>query len=146
MPQFDPTWFSSQLFWLFATFMLLYILMSRFLLPPIMEVMERRSTMVASDIEQAQLRKSEAKQAKENYERALTEARTKSQALIDEVLAEQKIKSEAAAKEMEQKIARKLEEAERAIDSRQDTLLESLIPATADMAKMIVGKVAGAKA
>ena len=146
MPQFDPTWFSSQIFWLFATFVLLYILMSRFLLPPLLEVMERRDSTVAADIAQAQTFKGDAQKAKENYERALAEARAKSQALIDGVLAEHKEKAEHATKAMEAKIAAKLKDAERDIAAKKKSLLDALIPATSEMAALIVGKVAGAKA
>jgi F-type H+-transporting ATPase subunit b len=145
MPQFDPTWFSSQIFWLAILFVTFYVLVSRLLLPPIIEIMERRKTTMEGDIATAQSMKLDAQRAKESYERALAEARAKSQSLIDSVMAEQKSKSDNASRDMETKVSAKLKEAEREISNKQKTLLDSLLPATSEMATMIAGKLLGAK-
>ena len=42
MPQFDPTTFASQLFWLAVTFVLLFIVVSQFAIPRLGEVLEQR--------------------------------------------------------------------------------------------------------
>ena len=44
MPQFDPSTFGPQLFWLLVTFVTLYLLMSRLVLPRITDV--ARSTLM----------------------------------------------------------------------------------------------------
>ena len=41
-PPFDPTYFASQLFWLAISFIVLYVLLSRFVLPRIGGAIEER--------------------------------------------------------------------------------------------------------
>ena len=71
MPQLDPTSFSSQLFWLTVSFVALYMLLARFLLPRVKSLLEMRAKTIESDIEQAERLKSEAERASEQYEKAL---------------------------------------------------------------------------
>lgn len=140
MPQLDPTWFASQLFWLFVAFVTLYVLLARFLLPPIMEVMERRAATLTSDMEGAQRSKTEAEKARDHYERTLADARARSQHLIDGVMHEHKVKSEQAEKALDEQIAAKLKEADRRIAGKKQELMEALTPATAEMTALIVEK------
>ena len=63
MPQLDPTWFASQLFWLAVTFVMIYVILAKMALPPLMEIIERRKQTVEGDISQAQTLKSQAEQA-----------------------------------------------------------------------------------
>ena len=50
MPQLDPTWFASQLFWLAITFVTLYVVLSRFVLPPLLEIIARRAQTAQDDM------------------------------------------------------------------------------------------------
>lgn len=140
MPQFDPTWFASQLFWLVVAFAVLYTALARFLLPPLMDMMDRRRAAVDSDTALAQHCKSEAEQARDSYERALAEARAKSQQLVNAVMEEQKQKSEQASHQLEAQISAKLKDAERRISAKKQELMDALTPATAEMTALIVEK------
>lgn len=140
MPQLDPTWFASQLFWLFVSFSLLYFILAKMILPPLMSIMERRQHAVESDLSQAKSFASEAEAAKELYERTLAQARANSQQLIDAVAHEFKAKSELASKELEETIAAKLKEAERKISAKKQELMDALTPTTAEMTALIVEK------
>jgi len=140
MPQLDPTWFASQLFWLFVAFMTLYVVLSRFMLPPLLEVMERRKATVDSDLQGAERFKTEAEKARDHYERTLADARLRSQQLIDTVMQEHKAKSEQASKALDDQIAAKLKEADRRISAKKQELMEALTPATAEMTALIVEK------
>lgn len=82
MPQFDPSTFASQIFWLAVTFVALYVLMARVALPRIAEVLEERSERIADDLERAESLKKEADAVVEQYEAALAKARTEAGAVI----------------------------------------------------------------
>ena len=140
MPQLDPTWFASQLFWLFVSFALLYYLLAKVILPPLMDAMERRQNTVDSDISVAQSCKTQAEEARQQYERTLAEARANSQQLIDSVMVEHKAKSEQAARELEKQIAAKIKESERKIVTKKQELMDALTPTTAEMTALIVEK------
>ncbi|MEO5373635.1 MAG: F0F1 ATP synthase subunit B' [Alphaproteobacteria bacterium] len=76
MPQFDPTFFPSQLFWLAVCFGALYLLMSRVALPRIAEVVVERQRRVDDDLERAANLKAQTEAAIHAYEKALGDARS----------------------------------------------------------------------
>lgn len=84
LPQFNPEFFSSQLFWLTVTFIALYMFLSRVALPRIGEVVEARRTRIQRDLEEAQRMKSETDAALKAYEEALASARGKAQGIAKE--------------------------------------------------------------
>ena len=74
-PPFDSTFFASQLLWLVITFVVLYLLMSRLVLPRIGGILEDRRDRIARDLDQADRLKQQADDAIASYERALAEAK-----------------------------------------------------------------------
>lgn len=140
MPQLDPTWFASQLFWLAVTFVLFYVVLSRYVLPPLMGIIEQRQQKVEGDLSLAQTLKSQAEQARQDYERTLAEARERAQALMNEAMASHKTKIEQANKEMDRQIELKLADASRRIAAKKEEMLAALIPTTSELTAMIVEK------
>ena len=140
MPQLDPTWFASQLFWLAITFTMLYFVLSRLVLPPLMEVTARRQQTVEGDVAQAQSLKSEAELAKQDYEKALAEARGRAQQLMNDATAELKATGEQRTKDMERRIAVKLQEAASQIAAKKTEMMAALAPTTTELTAMIVEK------
>lgn len=140
MPQLDPTWYASQLFWLCITFIALYVIISRIFLPPLMKIMGERKTVIATDIEQSEQLSQQAAQAKEAYEAALAGARLKSRQLIDVAMAEQQAKTEKAMADLQEKINEKLADAEKRMAGTREKLLSELSQSTGEMAKAIAQK------
>lgn len=140
MPQLDPTWFASQLFWLAITFTALYVLLAYFILPPLQQVLERRKETVGHDLRMAQTLKSQAETARQEYERALSDARSKAQALMSEAEQGYKSKSEAANKAIDGEIEKKLSEAARKITAKKEELMQELTPTAEELTAMIVEK------
>ncbi len=140
MPQLDPTWFASQLFWLVVTFLALYTILSRLVLPPLLEVMARRASTVEGDISTAQSLKSQAEQARLDYERAFAEARGKAQALINDTMSIYKAKAEVSAKDMDKQIETKLAQASKDIIAQKQEMISNLTPAVGELTNLIVEK------
>lgn len=144
MPQLDPTWYASQIFWLLVTFVTLYFVLARWALPKMMAVLTQRADTLAFDMGRARDYAADAERAKSEYERALGEARERSQHMFAEAVATQKVKAEQSAKDMDARIAQKLSEAEKMINARKQQLLEELKPVSEELATMIVDKLASA--
>src|SRR5688572_10133029 len=81
----DAGTFVPQLVWLALTFGLLYVLLKRFALPRVGEVIEERRERIQRDFEKAENLKAETEQALANYEQALAEARTKANAIAKDM-------------------------------------------------------------
>ena len=62
MPQFDPTYFAPQLVWLAITFLALYLLMSRLILPRITGILSQREDRIEGNLKRAETLKEEAAQ------------------------------------------------------------------------------------
>ena len=106
LPQFDPSSFPSQLFWLVITFSFLYWVMSSFVLPRLGGVIEERRDRIADDLDQASEFKRQAEDAEAAYNSALADAKAKAQAIAADTRAEldaelAQLQSEADAKAAE---------------------------------------------
>ena len=54
LPQLDPKWYPSQLFWLFLTYGVLYFAFSRNVLPGLSGIIENRRDHIKNDLDQAE--------------------------------------------------------------------------------------------
>jgi F-type H+-transporting ATPase subunit b len=140
MPQLDPTWFASQLFWLAITFAVLYFVLAKLVLPPLMGTIADRAHTLESDVSRAQALKIQAEDARTAYERALTEARAKAQQLLAEATLDQKAKADEASRRMDAEVAAKLSDAEKRIHAKKQELMDALAPTSSELAGLIVEK------
>lgn len=143
MPQLDPTYFVSQLFWLVVSLTVLYVALARFILPNIQGILERREAARAEDLRLAQRAKDEAEGAKGAYEKALAEARTSAQLLFAEAELKHKQQSEAALAELNASMSRKMAEAEKRIASGKDQLMAQLAVSATELAASAAQKLTG---
>ena len=72
MPQFDPSVFAPQLFWLVVTFIALYWLVAKVAVPRVGEVLEQRARVIQEDLDRATQLKAETDAALEIIEAGLT--------------------------------------------------------------------------
>ncbi|GAA0595818.1 F0F1 ATP synthase subunit B' [Caenispirillum bisanense] len=142
MPQFDPTSFPSQLFWLVVTFVVLYVLISRFAIPRIGDVMEQRQKMMDDDLDRAAQLKAEAENAVQTYEKALAEARAKAHEVMKAATDEMSRKAEERNREVAGRLAQQIADGEARIAAARDQALASVRDVATDAAKAIAGKLA----
>lgn len=111
-PPFDPWHFPSQLFWLTILFGGLYIALSRFVLPKLGGVIEKRGDTIADSLDEAARLDEQAKEARKQQELHLAEARAKARETADK--AREKIEAEIAAEtqKVDAEVSARLEEAE----------------------------------
>jgi len=143
MPQFDPTSFASQLFWLVVFFVLLYRYLTRTVIPRLSEVIEDREKTVQDDLSRADEFKARTNAAIEAYEQALQEARSKAQALLKETQEEMAKAAEARMAEVGQALGRRIEEGEARVAAARDEALKDAGTAAADVVVALTGKLMG---
>jgi F-type H+-transporting ATPase subunit b len=138
MPQFDPSHFSTQLFWLFVTFAALLIVAWKTALPRITEVRNARQNRVDGDIEKAESLKSEAEAVLAAYERSLEAATSEAQSIhrraAQELTEERTRRQEELARNLSQQTrdaeARIAGEKARAVENIREMTLEVVQSAT----------------
>ena len=114
MPQLDPTYWSSQAFWLVLIFAILYISISKFYLPKIKDNLDNRENKIKEDLENASKFKeqSEAKLKEykiilENAKKEVVKIHFESKNILDKDINSKKIAIE---KEIEKEISKATKE------------------------------------
>jgi F-type H+-transporting ATPase subunit b len=143
MPQFDPTTFAPQLFWLAITFVLLYVLMSKIALPRIGEVLDERQRRIDDNLDKAAQLKAEAEAAVAAYEKALAESRAHAQAVIREAMDRLAKQSEQRHKDLAEKLAAQIKAGEARIAGAKEQALTHVRDVAVDVARAAAGKLLG---
>jgi F-type H+-transporting ATPase subunit b len=82
MPQLNPEFFVSQLFWLVISFTFLFIFLWRISLPRITNVLEKRASKINEDIKTAKQYQTKAEEIQTNIDNQLREAKIETADLI----------------------------------------------------------------
>ena len=89
MPQLNPEFWISQIFWLTLTFGLLYIFLSKFILPKISQNLETRKSQILENIETAGKQKDESETKIDDFEKIINQSKLEAKKYFNE--AKQKI-------------------------------------------------------
>lgn len=138
LPQLDPTWWPSQLFWLALTFGLLYWLMTTRFLPALGGAIEERRGRIADDLDQASDFKREAEEAEIAYNKSLADAKAKAQAIAADTRAAMDEEINALQVETDAKLEKQLESAETRINKMKTEAAAKVSAAAADTARTVV--------
>jgi F-type H+-transporting ATPase subunit b len=138
LPQFDPSSWPSQLFWLAIFFGGLYWLMSSVFIPRIGATIEERRDRIADDLDQAGDYKQQASAAEAAYVAALEGARAKARALAADTQNALGAELAELQREADAKAAASVEAAEKRIASMKTTAAAKVREAAAETTRAIV--------
>lgn len=145
-PPLDPNNVSPQLIWLAFTFVALYVLLSRVVLPRIGEVIEERKDRIKRDLAAADRLKSETEKALATYEKALADARANASSIARQTRDQLNAEVDKERKAVEDHLARKLADAETSIGETKAKALASVKDIAGDTATAIVGALSNVNA
>jgi F-type H+-transporting ATPase subunit b len=143
MPQLNFADFMPQLFWLAVTFIILYLAMARLALPRVARVLEARERKVSEDLARAEKLKAEADEALAAYNKALTDARGRAQAALQQAAAaaaDEQAKRDAA---FAAALAERTRAAEERIGAAKHSALSEIRGVALDSAGAMVDKLIG---
>ena len=75
MPQLNPEFWISQIFWLTLTFGILYIVLSKLILPKISENLESRKSQILENIEAAEKQRESSEAKLKEYQEVLLKSK-----------------------------------------------------------------------
>jgi len=137
-PPFDPTYFVSQLFWLAISFVVLYAVLSRFVLPRIGSIIEERRDRIADDLDTAAQLKAQVDETRRTYEKSLTNARARAYAVASEAKAVADAEIAEAIRQADADMETRLVESEARIRKSRDKALGEVRSIAANAAVMAV--------
>ena len=85
MPQLNPEFWISQIFWLVITFGILYIILSKLILPKISSNLEMRKSQISENIETAEKQRLETESKIKEYEKAVLESKNNARNYFNQV-------------------------------------------------------------
>ena len=146
MPQLNPAFFGTQLFWLAVTFIIFYVLMSKLALPRISDVLQMRAEKITGDLNAAAKARDEARSALAHYERSLADARTEAQRVNREAADAASAASSARLAEVGTRIGTEIAAAERRIAEARAAAMGNVRAMAAEVAQAAFSKLVGGQA
>ncbi len=116
MPQLDPTYWLSQIFWLTIIFSSIYFLIAKIFIPKIKSNIDAREDKIRKDLEEAQLLKEEADKKLKIYNTSIEEAKINAKKILSD--SRKKLNDDIQVKrnQIEKEIEKETENAEKEIE------------------------------
>ena len=146
LPQLDPTTFESQLVWLLLSFVFLFVIVSRAVLPKINTVLENREERIAGDLDTAERQRAEAEEIKAAYEASVAQARTGAQKAAIDAKEKAKVSFTKAQAKLDAKLNAEADKATANIQKATDDALASLDKVAIEVTSDLVAKLSGGDA
>ena len=142
MPQLNPEFFVSQLFWLVVTFSFLFVFLWRVSLPRIGNVLEKRERKITDDLTAAKELQAEASKIQEEIENQLKQARTDSSEMIKSSTIALQDKAQTELKKLDKELETKIDESAKAIDKSKSESVSQIQDQIHQITKLTLSKVA----
>ena len=144
MPQLNPEFWISQIVWLVITFGILFIVLSKFILPKISDNLETRKSQILENIENAEKQREESEKKLKEFDKIIVESKNKAKNLFND--ARQKVLDDVNKKKaaLEKNIDDEVNAAEQEIDqlkkSSHEKITKIAIETSSDLVKQLIGE------
>ena len=144
MPQLNPEFWVSQIVWLILTFGILYIVLSKLILPKISDNLESRKSQILENIEMAETQREESEKKLKEFEKIIIESKREAKNYFNE--ARQKILNDINSKRaaLEKDIDEEISAAEQEVNNLKNTSSEKIkniaIETSSELIKRLIGE------
>ena len=144
MPQLNPEFWISQIFWLVLSFGILFLVLSKFILPKIRNNIELRKSQILENIEAAEKQKIEAENKLKNYEEVITKSKNEAKNYFNE--ARKKIiedidkKKQSLEKEINIEISGAEDEVRELVKKAPEKIQKIAIETSSDIVRQLIGE------
>lgn len=144
MPQFDPSTFASQIFWLVLVFGVFFWLMWKKAIPKMEAVLDARAERIQGDLDRAAKLQQDAVDAAETYEAAISKARDEARDILRDAQAKTQAALDARQDALAGELAKQAAEAEGRISAARDEAMSSVREIAVDAASAVASRLVGA--
>ena len=141
MPQLNPEFFISQLFWLVLTFTFLFIFLWRISLPRISSVLEKRATKINDDVTVAKKLQAEAEEIQKKIDNQLSQAKIETASLIKSATSNFQEHATKELQQLDEEIDKKLEESSTIIEKNKVESLQKIHDQIYEITKLTLSKI-----
>lgn len=145
MPQLNPEFWISQIFWLTLTFGILYIVLSKLILPKISENLESRKSQILENIEAAEKQRENSEKKLKEYEEIVSKGKFEAKNIFNQAR-EKALKDINAKKEvLNKQIDDEIVKAEKEIKVLQSGAAEKINKIAIETSSELIQKLIGAE-
>ncbi len=143
LPQFDPTWWAGQVVWLAIIFAVLYVVLSKVLLPKVTRTIGEREGKIEGDFAEARRLKADAEAQDAAAAAEMAEARGKAHKLAADAKAKANAEASTRQAAEEAKLNERLASAEAEIRAARDQAMGNVKTIAVETAQAIIEKLTG---
>ena len=140
MPQLDPEFFVSQLFWLVVTFSFLFLFLWKVSLPRIGSVLEKRENKINNDIKMAKQLQIEAEKIQDQIEQKLHDSKEQNFSLIKNSALNLQNKASEELSKLDNDLNKKIEESAKVIENNKKESLKQIHEQIHEITKLTLSK------
>ena len=140
MPQLNPEFFISQLFWFVVTFSFLLFFLWKISLPRISKVLEKRENQINNDIEQAKKSQTEAEQIQNEIDMQLSRAKDQVDNMIKGSTLSLKNKTTSELVKIDNELSKKINESSSIIENNKKDSIKKISNQIIEITKLTVSK------
>ena len=145
MPQLNPEFFISQLFWLVVTFSFLLVFLWRISLPRIGSVLEKREKKINDDIATTKELHKEAESIQKIIEDKLRNARTETAEIIKTTSIDLQKKTASGLVKLDKDLDKKIDDSANDIEKNKNDSLNQIHDQIHEITKLIFSKITNFK-
>ena len=141
MPQLNPEFFASQLFWLVITFVFLFIFLWRVSLPRINSVQTKRANKIKEDIKKAKQLQAEAEDIQAQINKQLDQAKSDSAELIKSAFIKLQDESSKKLEDLDKNLSTKIDATYETIEKNKSESMSQIYEQINDITKLMISKI-----
>ena len=142
MPQLNPEFFVTQLFWLVVTFSFLLVFLWRVSLPRIGSTLEKRERKISEDLTTAKELQNEAEKIQDTIENQLKQARTDASEMIKSSALTLQDKSQIELTKLDKELDAKIAQSSSTIEKNKNESVLQIQNQINEITKLTLSKVA----
>ena len=143
MPQLNPDYWVSQIFWVILIFGILYVILWRTILPKINENLENRKSQILTDLDDAQKFEDQSKEKLSEYNQILNQAKQEAKKILDGTRKKINRDIESKKNQFNLEIKKEIEKAEKEIKMIKLSSIEDINKIAIETSSEIVRKILG---
>ena len=143
MPQLNPEFWVSQIFWLIITFGILYIVLSKFIFPKISSNLELRKSQIQENIEAAEKQRESSEAKLREFEEIILKSKIEAKNIFknarEKIIKDINLKKETLDKQIDEEISNAEEEIKTLKKDATDKINKIAIETSSDLLKKLIG-------
>ena len=143
MPQLNPEFWISQIFWLTLTFCILYLVLSKLILPKISANLETRKSQILENIEAAEKQREDSEMKLKEYEEIISKSKLEAKTIFNQArekaLKDINAKKEVLEGQIDEEISKAEEEIKTLRNGAPDKINKIAIETSSELIQKLIG-------